>query len=98
MPLGTRLPFLLSATRDAEAAKRFARQSAARHGGFSCWGASDRGTGGPTHCCDCPNTTKSAPRVINVDKNAAYPKAEAFLKVSGMLPESVELKPGQILE
>ncbi len=30
------------------------RQSAARHGVFSCSSASDRGTGGPTHCCDCP--------------------------------------------
>ena len=44
-----------------------------------------------------PNTTKSAPRVINVDKNAAYPKAIADLKATGLLPEQVELrlvKPG----
>jgi len=39
-----------------------------------------------------PNTTKSAPRVINVDKNAAYPKAIAELKAAGTLPEAVELR------
>jgi transposase-like protein len=44
------------------------------------------------------NTTKPAPRVINVDKNAAYPKAIAELKATGSLPKQVELKPGQILE
>ena len=32
------------------------------------------------------------PRVIKVDKNAAYPKAIAELKASGMLPKSVELR------
>jgi transposase-like protein len=30
--------------------------------------------------------------VINVDKNAAYPKAEASLKATGLLPEQVELR------
>lgn len=35
---------------------------------------------------------QSAPRVINVDKNAAYPKAIAELKGAGMLPEPVELR------
>ena len=35
---------------------------------------------------------KTIPRVINVDKNAAYPKAEASLKAAGILPEHVELK------
>ena len=38
------------------------------------------------------NPTKSAPRVINVDKNAAYPKAMAELKAAGILPEAVELR------
>ncbi len=37
-------------------------------------------------------TTKSTPRVINVDKNVAYPKAIADLKAAGILPESVELR------
>ncbi len=36
-----------------------------------------------------PNSTRSVPRVINVDKNAAYPKAMADLKASGVLPEQV---------
>ena len=34
----------------------------------------------------------SAPRVINVDKNAAYPKAIDDLKAAGALPEHVELR------
>jgi DDE domain len=37
-------------------------------------------------------TQSSAPRVINVDKNAAYPKAIAQLKAAGILPEAVELR------
>ena len=45
----------------------------------------------PTAAAD-PNATKSAPRVINVDKNAAYPKAIADLKATGLLPEQVELR------
>src|SRR5207237_6066827 len=45
----------------------------------------------PTAPAD-PNPTKSAPRVINVDKNAAYPKAIAELKAAGLLPERVELR------
>ena len=34
----------------------------------------------------------SSPRVINVDKNAAYPKAFAEMKAEGYLPESCELR------
>jgi transposase, IS6 family len=34
----------------------------------------------------------SEPRVINVDKNAAYPKAIAELKAAGMIAESCELR------
>ena len=30
--------------------------------------------------------------MINVDKNAAYPKAIAELKAAGILPEAVELR------
>jgi len=37
------------------------------------------------------HTSRQAPRVINVDKNAAYPKAIAELKASSALPASVEL-------
>ncbi|GHO60409.1 hypothetical protein KSB_88840 [Ktedonobacter robiniae] len=43
-----------------------------------------------------PGTTAQAikvvPRVINVDKNAAYPKAIAELKAAGVLPIQVELR------
>jgi len=39
-----------------------------------------------------PNTTILTPRVINVDKNAAYPKTIADLKAAGVLPPHVELR------
>ena len=39
-----------------------------------------------------PNSGRPVPRVINVDKNAAYPKAIADLKAAGVLPTSVELR------
>ena len=45
----------------------------------------------PTAVTD-PNTTRLAPRVINVDKNAASPKAMADLKAAGLLPQSVQLR------
>jgi transposase-like protein len=35
--------------------------------------------------------------VINVEKNAAYPKAMADLKAMGVLPEGVELRPVKYL-
>jgi hypothetical protein len=38
------------------------------------------------------NAITPVPRVINVDKHAAYPKAMADLKAIGVLPESVELR------
>jgi transposase, IS6 family len=44
---GHTLEFQLSATRDAEAAKRFARQSAARHDLFRPSSSSSRGAGRP---------------------------------------------------
>jgi transposase, IS6 family len=34
----------------------------------------------------------TTPRVINVDKNAAYPKALKELKIEGIVPESCELR------
>ena len=39
-----------------------------------------------------PHVQELAPRVINTDKNAAYPKAIADLKATGVLPKSVELR------
>ena len=38
------------------------------------------------------NPTKTASRVINVDKHAAYPKAIAEFKAAEILPEQVELR------
>jgi len=64
---GNTLEFLLSPTRDAEAAKRFfLTMLVASH--------------------------PAEPRVITVDKNAAYPKAFAELKVAGQIPEHCELR------
>jgi transposase, IS6 family len=57
---GNTLEFLLSSTRDAQAAKRFfSKALAAAH--------------------------TSTPRVITVDKNAAYPKAFKELKAEGVM-------------
>ena len=89
---GTTLEFLLSATRDAEAATRFFVK--ALHSS-ACSASQEPSTEEqlaqpPAEAT--PSTTTSAPRVINVDKNAAYPKAMAELKASGVLPEAVELR------
>jgi transposase-like protein len=64
---GNTLEFLLSPTRDAEAAKRFFSKT-----------------------LTASHTTE--PRVINVDKNAAYPKAFNDLKAARLLAESCELR------
>jgi len=89
---GNTLEFLLSATRDAEATKRFFVK--ALHSTV-CSTPRVRPVkeqvAQPTAAAD-PNPTKSAPRVINVDKNATYPKAMAELKAVGILPEQVELR------
>jgi len=90
IPKGTRLPFLLSPTRDAEAAKRFflkALQPSTRSTSGAC----------PMHKTasslpSSPLVQEPAPRVINTDKNAAYPKAIAELKAAGLLPQQVELR------
>jgi IS6 family transposase len=64
---GNTLEFLLSATRDTQAAKRFfSKALAAPH--------------------TCP------PRVITVDKNAAYPKALNELKASQAISPTCELR------
>ncbi|GHP00384.1 IS6 family transposase [Reticulibacter mediterranei] len=66
-PLGNTLDFLLSPTRDGEAASRFLLKTLVA-----------------SHTAE--------PRVLNVDKNAAYPKAFNELKAGGRLPESCELR------
>jgi transposase-like protein len=84
---GNTLEFLFSPTRDAEAAKH-----------FFCKALHVTATLTPQERLVQPtvsahlNTTKPTLRVINVDKNAAYPKAIADLKSCGWLPETVELR------
>jgi transposase, IS6 family len=87
---GNTLEFLLSPTRDAQAAKRFFLK-ALHSTAASTPGAHpvEEQVAEPTAAA---NPATSAPRVINVDKNAAYPKAIAELKATGVLPESVELR------
>ena len=89
---GNTLEFLLSSTRDAEAAKRFfvkaLRSCAGSASQASRVGEEESTSSVPTEL----RVPQSAPRVITVDKNAAYPKAIAELKGAGMLPESVEMR------
>ena len=83
---GNTLEFLLSPTRDAEAAKRFFSKAlhATTDSTLQTLPSKER-------VASADPITMPVPRVINVDKNAAYPKAIAELKASGILPESVEL-------
>src|SRR5260370_10806498 len=89
---GNTLEFLLSPTCDAEAAQRFLLNA------LGACAASIPPAGVvkeeatqllvPTD----RQARRQAPRVINVDKNAAYPKAVSELKASGVLSASVELR------
>ena len=89
---GNTLEFLLSPTRDAEAAKRFFVKALHSTAGSAPQARPvEEQVEEPPAAAD-PNTPLSAPRVINVDKNAAYPKAMAELKTAGILPEQVELR------
>ncbi|WP_220208371.1 IS6 family transposase [Reticulibacter mediterranei] len=90
---GQTLEFLLSPTRDAEAAKR-----------FFCKVLHTSASSAPQTCpieelvvlliapAETTTSTRLTPRVINVDKNAAYPKAIAELKAAEILPNAVELR------
>jgi len=69
---GQTLDFMLSPTRDADAAERFFRQ-----------------------VLQASHTR--TPRVITVDKNAAYPPAFEALQQEGMLPETCLLRPCKYL-
>jgi IS6 family transposase len=94
---GNTLEFLLSPTREASAAKSFflkALHSTARSAPQARPLEESMTQSAPP--ADL-KTSPSAPRVINVDKNAAYPKAEASLKAAGILPEGVELRPVKYL-
>ena len=82
---GNTLEFLLRPKRDAEAAKCFFVK--ALGASVSQASLAEERTTQPDS-----QASRSVPRVINVDKNAAYPKAIAELKASGILPDSVELR------
>jgi transposase, IS6 family len=86
---GNTLEFLLSQTRDAEAAKRFFCK--ALHAS-TCSAPQNHPTEDQPLASTDLITNRATPRVINVDKNAAYPKAIADLKAAGILPESVDLR------
>jgi transposase-like protein len=64
---GNTLEFFLSASRGAQAARRFFSQT-----------------------LQASHTV--VPRVVTVDKNAAYPKALKELKAEGTIPEACELR------
>jgi transposase, IS6 family len=88
---GNTLEFLLSPTRDAQAAKHFFLKALHSTAGSAPHAHPVKEEVTEPTTAD-PNTTPSVPRVINVDKNAAYPKAIEELKAAGMLPEEVELR------
>jgi IS6 family transposase len=91
-PEGNTLEFLLSATRDAEAATRFFVK--ALHSTVCSVPQarlSEEQVIQSTPAAG-PDTTTPTPRVITVEKHAAYPKAIAALKAAGALPEQVELR------
>jgi IS6 family transposase len=89
---GNTIEFLLSPMRDAEAAKRFFL-NALRSTTDSAPQAHpiEEQVSQPTALTDT-TTLMSAPRVINVDKNGAYPKAIAELKATGVLLQQGELR------
>jgi IS6 family transposase len=69
---GETIDFLLTAKRDAAAAKRFLRRAIDASG-------------------------NAMPRVMNVDKNPAYPAAVAALKAEGAIPRRVALRQSKYL-
>lgn len=89
---GNTLEFLLSPTRDAKAARRFFCQVLHVTTSSTSHRHSVEGQGLQLAAPINSNITTLIPRVINVDKNAAYPRAIADLKAAGILPKSVELR------
>ncbi len=87
---GNTLEFLLSPTRDAEAATRFFLK--ALHSTADGAPQAHPVEKQVAQLATAVNPATSIPRVINVDKNAAYPKAIAELKAAGALPDHVELR------
>jgi transposase, IS6 family len=87
---GNTLEFLLSPTRDAEAATRFFLN--ALHSTADSAPQAHPVKEQMAQPTTAASPATSAPRVMNVDKNAAYPKAIADLKAAGVLPDHVELR------
>ena len=86
---GNTLEFLLSPTRDAEASTRFFLKALPSIADSAPQAHPVKEQMAQPMTAARPAT--SAPRVINVEKNAAYPKAIADLKAAGDLPQHVEL-------
>jgi transposase-like protein len=89
---GNTIEFLLSPTRDAEAAKRFFCKALQSSPGAASHVRSVQENETTSSVPTALLVSQFSPRVINVDKNAAYPKAITDLKATGLLPESVELR------
>ena len=87
---GTPLEFLLSSTRDAEAARRFFCKALQRP--ISSVSQSSESEEHAIVCLKQETQKASQPalRVLNGDKNAASPRAIADLKAAGILPDHVE--------
>jgi transposase, IS6 family len=89
---GNTREFLLSPTRDAEAAKQFFVTALGHPACAAAQASASQQQRDQPLLNDGPNALKPVPRVINVDKHAASPKAIADLKAMGVLPESVALR------
>ena len=89
---GNTIEFFFSPTRDAEAAKCFFVKVLHSSVGSTPQGCPSKENIPQPTTSAASTITPSALRVINVDKNAAYPKAIADLKAAGILPEQVELR------
>ncbi|SRR6266487_1175032 len=89
---GNPLEFLLGPMWDAEVAKRFFVKALHFTAGSAPQARQvEEQVTQPTAAAGFP-VSKLVPRVINVDKNAAYPITIAELKATGTLAESVELR------
>ena len=89
---GNTIEFFLSPTRNAEAAKRFFCKALQPPSGSTSQASASEEPATELFKQQTQQVSKPVPRVLNVDKNAAYPKAIADLKAAGVLPESVELR------
>ncbi len=89
---GNTIEFFLSPTRDAEAAKRFFLKALRSPTSSASQASVSEEHAIESFKQETHKASSPAPRVINVDKNAAYPKAIADLKAAGVLPESIELR------